>query len=49
MGLISWIKTKYYNLKLSQADKYAANRDFAQAQLIYESLLGKQPLSLIHI
>ena len=49
MGLISWIKTKYYNLKLSQADKYAANRDFAQAQLIYESLLGKQPLADAHL
>ena len=49
MGLISWIKTKYYNHKLSQADKYAANRDFAQAQLIYESLLGKQPLANAHL
>ena len=49
MGLISWIKTKYYNHKLSQADKYAANRDFAQAQLIYESLLGKQPLADAHL
>ena len=48
MGLISWIKTKYYNHKLSQADKSASNGDFAQAQLIYESLLGKQPLADAH-
>ena len=49
MGLISWIKTKYYNHKLSQADKSVADRDFAQAQLIYESLLGKQPLADAHL
>lgn len=48
MGLISWIKTKYYNHKLSQADKYVENRDFSQATLIYESLLGKQPLADAH-
>lgn len=49
MGLISWIKTKYYNHKLSQADKSASNGDFAQAKLIYESLLGKQPLADAHL
>ena len=49
MGLISWIKTKYYKHKLSQADKSASNRDFAKAQLIYESLLGKQPLAAAHL
>lgn len=26
MGLISWIKTKYYNHKLNQADKYVETR-----------------------
>lgn len=49
MGLISWIKAKYYNHKLSQADKYVENRDFSQATLIYESLLGKQPLADAHL
>lgn len=49
MGLISWIKTKYYNYKLSQADKSVANKDFARAELIYESLLGKQPLADAHL
>ena len=48
MGLISWIKTKYYNYKLSQADKFVENQDFSQATLIYKSLLGKQPLADAH-
>ena len=49
MGPISWIKTKYYNHKLSQADKSASNGDLAQAQLIYESILGKQPFADAHL
>ncbi|MBD5419903.1 MAG: hypothetical protein HDR47_01575 [Bacteroides sp.] len=49
MGLISWIKIKYYNHKLSQADKSASNGEIAQAKLIYESLLGKQPLADAHL
>lgn len=49
MGLISWIQTKYYNHKLSRADKHAENREFSRATLIYESLLGKQPLADAHL
>lgn len=49
MGLVSWIKTKYYDHKLKQADKSVINRDFSRAQQIYESLLGKQPLAYAHL
>lgn len=49
MRLVSWIKTKYYNHKLSQADKFVVNGDFAQAQIIYESLLGRQPFAEVHL
>lgn len=49
MGIISWVKTKYYNHKLRQADKLATNRDFSRALKIYESLLGKQPLAYAHL
>lgn len=49
MGLISWIKNKYYDYKLGQADKLAQGSDYIGAKLIYESLLGKQPVADVHL
>lgn len=49
MGLFSWIKNKYYDFRLSQADKSVDNREFDKAQLTYESLLGKQPYANVHL
>lgn len=49
MGLFSWIKNKYYDFRLSQADKSVDNREFDKAQLTYESLLGKQPFANVHL
>lgn len=48
MGLISWIKNKYYDHKLAQADKFA-NNDSTRAQEIYESLIGKHPYAEAHL
>ncbi len=49
MGLFSWIKNKYYDYRLGSADKLVENREFDKAQLIYESLLGKQPVAGVHL
>lgn len=49
MGLISWIKNKYYDHRLSSADKLVENNNFDKAQLIYESLLGKQSVAEAHL
>ena len=44
MGLISWIKNKYYNHKLAQADRLA-NNDSTRSEEIYKSLIGKHPFA----
>lgn len=49
MGLFSWIRNKYYNYKLCQADRLAQNTDYDGAKSIYEALLDKQPMASIHL
>lgn len=49
MGLISWIKGKYYDHRLNQADNKVANGDLVEAEQIYISILGKQELAVVHL
>lgn len=45
MGLISWIKNIYYKKLLDSADDLVETGLHAEAQKIYESLLGKHPFA----
>lgn len=49
MGLISWIKGKYYDHRLDQADSKVAEGDLITAEEIYTSILGKQEYAVIHL
>ncbi len=49
MGLTSWIRAKYYDHKLSQADKLAIKGDIPRSRHIYESLIGKQHFAEAHL
>lgn len=49
MGLICWIKSKYYNHKLENADKKLANGNISKAEDIYRSILGKQNEAVVHL
>lgn len=49
MGLISWIKEKYYNNRLEKADKLVLKQDFQKAENIYRKLFDKQPLAVAHL
>ena len=46
MGLISWIKGKYYDSRLDKADRLVSENSLDQAEEIYRSLLGNQDLVL---
>lgn len=49
MGLISWIKGKYYDSRLDKADRLVSENSLDQAEEIYRSLLGNQDLAIVHI
>lgn len=49
MGLISWIKSKYYDHKLHSADSQLADGNIEKAEEIYRSILGKQDDAVIHL
>ena len=40
MGLITWIKDKYYNHILNSADELYASNDISIAEQIYMDILG---------
>lgn len=48
MGLISWIKNTHYDHRLQKADKLVEEKDYNGASTIYKSLLGKQPMAVVH-
>lgn len=48
MGLINWLKNKYYDYKLGKADSLSNKGDIEKATLVYESLLGKQSMAVVH-
>lgn len=49
MGLISWIKGKYYDSRLDKADRLVLENSLDQAEEIYRSLLGNQDLAIVHL
>lgn len=49
MGLISWIKGKYYDSRLDKADRLVSENSLDQAEEIYRSLLGNQDLAIVHL
>lgn len=49
MGLISWIKSKYYDHKLNNADSQLAKGNIEKAEEIFRSLLDKQDDAVIHL
>lgn len=49
MGLISWIKSKYYDHKLNSADNQLAKGNIENAENIFRTLLGKQHDAVIHL
>ena len=49
MGLISWIKGKYYDGRLDKADRLVSDNNLDKAEEIFRSLLGKQDLAIVHL
>lgn len=49
MGLITWIKDKYYNHILNSADELYASNDISRAEQNYMDILGKQPDAAEHL
>ena len=49
MGLISWIKGKYYDYRLEIADNLVLDNKLDKAEEIYKSLLGKHELAIVHL
>ena len=49
MGLISWIKGKYYDGRLDKADRLVSENNLDKAEEIFRSLLGKQDLAIVHL
>jgi hypothetical protein len=49
MGLISWIKGKYYDSRLDKADRLISENNLDKAEEILRSLLGKQDLAIVHL
>ena len=49
MGLISWIKGKYYDGQLDKADRLVSENNLGKAEEIFRSLLGKQDLAIVHL
>lgn len=49
MGLISWIKGKYYDSLLDKADRLVLENSLEQAEEIYRSLLGNQDFAIVHL
>lgn len=49
MGLISWIKNKYYNHKLDNADSAYQSKDILKAERIYLEILDHHPNAIEHL
>ncbi|WP_071134405.1 tetratricopeptide repeat protein [Millionella massiliensis] len=49
MGLISYIKKRYYNYKLHKADRLMRANRSAKAEQIYLALLKKQPFAAVRL
>lgn len=49
MGLIDWIKGKYYDYRLNKADKLVLQKRFNDATDIYRSLFGRHCLAVPHL
>ena len=49
MGLIGWIKDKYYDNRLDKADSLVLEGDLDKAEEIYRDLLGKQVLAVVNL
>ena len=49
MGLISWIKNKYYDHRLESGDMQFADGNWEKAEEIFSSLLGKQNDAIVHL
>ena len=49
MGLISWIKRKYYDDRLEKADHLVSVNNLEKAEEIYRSILGKQDSAIVHL
>lgn len=49
MGLISWIKDKYYDSQLNKADELVLGKELEKAEDIYRNLLGKQEQAVVNL
>ena len=49
MGLISWIKDKYYDSQLNKADELVLEKELERADDIYRKLLGKQEQAVVNL
>lgn len=49
MGLISWIKSIYYNKKLDNADRNYLAGDIYEAESLYLNILYTQPDAAEHL
>lgn len=49
MGIISWIKTNYYDSRLNKADRLAMGNSYDEAEKIYRNLFGKQNMAVVHL
>lgn len=49
MGLITWIKDKYYNHRLNSADELYKSGDISEAEQIYMDILDKQQDAAEHL
>jgi len=49
MGLISWIKDKYYDSQLNKADELVLEKELERAEDIYRKLLGKQEQAVVNL
>ena len=49
MGLTNWIKDKYYNHKLSLANKHRGKGNYAKAEKTFNSIVGKHPNAYLQL
>lgn len=49
MGLINWIKGKYYDGRLDKADRLVSENELDKAEEIFRTLLGKQDFAIVHL
>lgn len=49
MGLIGWIRNRYYRSRLAKADRLVSKKHLSSAEIIYRKLLGRIDDALPHL